>query len=127
MPVFTRFRRPPDTDAPAGDPSVSEQTADVVTEAAPKAESEPAPADRPSLRSRLDHWRSWRARYPSAARAVYWTTTAVAALLVFVALLLPPAVGALRTTGSPGCRERRSCWRPSCSRCRAARGSRWPC
>ncbi|WP_420711924.1 CDP-alcohol phosphatidyltransferase [Streptomyces sp. MMG1533] len=48
-----------------------------------------------TLRGRLAHWRTWRTRRPVAARALSWTVTALAAVLVFGALLLPNRVGAL--------------------------------
>ncbi|MFJ1971218.1 CDP-alcohol phosphatidyltransferase [Streptomyces sp. NPDC087903] len=48
-----------------------------------------------SLGARLAHLRTWRARYPETARVLRWTTTVLAAALVFVALLLPNNVNAL--------------------------------
>ncbi|MFJ8144432.1 CDP-alcohol phosphatidyltransferase [Streptomyces sp. NPDC096048] len=74
MPVITPFRRPP-------------QSAD--------APDTPGPAALPSLKARLAHWRAWRARYPRAALAVRRTTTALAAVLVLGALLLPNTLVAL--------------------------------
>ncbi|MFJ8191714.1 CDP-alcohol phosphatidyltransferase [Streptomyces sp. NPDC096094] len=74
MPVITPFRRPP-------------QSAD--------APGTPGPAALPSRKARLAHWRAWRARYPRAALAVRRTTTALAAVLVLGALLLPNTLVAL--------------------------------
>ncbi|MEV0633784.1 CDP-alcohol phosphatidyltransferase [Streptomyces sp. NPDC050619] len=48
------------------------------------------------LRARLAHWRAWRTRYPTAARVLYWTTTALAAVLVLGALLMPNTIAALQ-------------------------------
>ncbi|MFI8187611.1 CDP-alcohol phosphatidyltransferase [Streptomyces sp. NPDC085946] len=80
MPVFTRFRQPPgtagDTAAAGGGPA-------------------PGPA-RPSPRTRLARLRTWRTRYPAAARALSRTVTALAAVLVLGALLLPDTLPALR-------------------------------
>ncbi|MFJ8807770.1 CDP-alcohol phosphatidyltransferase [Streptomyces sp. NPDC102490] len=81
MPVITPFRRPPrpHDDAP-DDPG------------APA----PAPLDaRTSLRARLAHRRAWRARHPRAALAVRRVTTALSAILVLGALLLPNTLVAL--------------------------------
>ncbi|MDL5201468.1 sulfatase-like hydrolase/transferase [Streptomyces sp. ALI-76-A] len=105
MPVFTRFRRPPDTaDDPASGIAVSavEPGETAPGEAASAAgasptEGSPAGASRGArLRARLAHWRSWRARHPTAARVLYWTTTALAAVLVLGALLLPNRIVALQ-------------------------------
>ena len=60
---------------------------------------------------------------PATARDLAWTTTALAAVLVLGALLMPATVGALSPAGSPGSRRRRSSPRWCCSRCRAGRGS----
>ncbi|MER6165345.1 CDP-alcohol phosphatidyltransferase [Streptomyces violaceorubidus] len=78
MPVITPFRRSPRPadDAPDG----------PDTPAAPG----PAPLDAlTSLRTRLAHLRAWRTRHPRAARVVRRVTTALSALLVLGALLLP--------------------------------------
>ncbi|WP_124442459.1 CDP-alcohol phosphatidyltransferase [Streptomyces sp. NL15-2K] len=45
----------------------------------------------------MAHWRAWRTRYPVAARTLYWTTTALAVLLVFGALLLPNTLASLQS------------------------------
>ncbi|GGQ44746.1 alkaline phosphatase family protein [Streptomyces flaveolus] len=104
MPVFTRFRRPPHTAADA-DTDTATATAtgltETETETAPGAavESAPEPAPRPSaptaspalhpFKARLAHWRTWRTRHPVPARVLRRTTTALAAVLVLAALLLP--------------------------------------
>ncbi|MGW0335833.1 CDP-alcohol phosphatidyltransferase [Streptomyces sp. NPDC003011] len=101
MPVFTRFRRPPDpVDDPASVPPVS---AAAPAGAASGDDGTPATGGAPHgtrlgtrLRARLAHGRSWRTRRPAAARALSWTTTALAAVLVLGALLLPNTLAALR-------------------------------
>ncbi|MDQ1045379.1 CDP-alcohol phosphatidyltransferase [Streptomyces sp. V4I2] len=77
-----------------GDDALPEEDA-VSDEAVP---GEPAPGEKPpgTLKARLAHWRSWRSRHPAAARALSWTTTALAAGLVFGALVLPNTLGALQ-------------------------------
>lgn len=78
MPVITPFRRSPRPadDAPDG----------PDTRGAPG----PAPLDAlTSLQTRLAHLRAWRTRHPRAARVVRRVTTALSALLVLGALLLP--------------------------------------
>ncbi|MFI1754608.1 CDP-alcohol phosphatidyltransferase [Streptomyces sp. NPDC020571] len=75
MPVITPFRRPP---RPTGD--------------APDGPDTPAPAPLDALRSlwaRLARRRAWRTRHPRAARVVRRVTTALSAILVLGALLLP--------------------------------------
>ncbi|MFI8945393.1 CDP-alcohol phosphatidyltransferase [Streptomyces sp. NPDC053750] len=74
MPVITPFRRLPRT------------TEDPDT---------PEPVAHPSLQARLAHWRSWRTRHPRTALALRRTTTALAAVLVLGALLLPNTFVAL--------------------------------
>ncbi|MEU1044623.1 CDP-alcohol phosphatidyltransferase [Streptomyces sp. NPDC005897] len=81
MPVITPFRRPsrPPGDAP-GDPDTPG----------------PAPLDAlRTLRTRLAHRRAWRTRHPRAALAVRRVTTALSAILVLGALLLPNTLVAL--------------------------------
>ncbi|PAZ09677.1 CDP-alcohol phosphatidyltransferase [Streptomyces sp. SA15] len=81
--------------APAGEaeaqPPAAAQPAETAETAEDNTPSHPTP------RSRLAHWRAWRTRYPMAARTLYWTTTALAVLLVFGALLLPNTLVALQT------------------------------
>ncbi|WP_086559053.1 sulfatase-like hydrolase/transferase [Streptomyces africanus] len=86
MPVFTRFRQSAQPDIP-GDESGTEreERAEVVT----------AEVETPALRSRLAHLRAWRTRHPRAARALRLTTTALAAVLVLGALLLPNTLPAV--------------------------------
>ena len=100
MPVFTRFRRPPHTAADA-DTDTDTDTGLTETETAPGAATGPAPepAPRPGaptagpalrpFKARLAHWRAWRTRHPVPARVLRRTTTALAAVLVLAALLLP--------------------------------------
>ncbi|GAB2843221.1 hypothetical protein GCM10027074_07200 [Streptomyces deserti] len=97
MPVFTRFRQPPETaeDAP-GDDSPPEAPGDDSPPETPEDDSPRSEAARPSLASRLAHWRTWRTRHPVAARALSSTVTALAAVLVLGALLLPNQLFALR-------------------------------
>ncbi|MFF4468065.1 CDP-alcohol phosphatidyltransferase [Streptomyces sp. NPDC001599] len=75
MPVITPFRRPP-------------QTADDDPDT-------PGPSPLKALTAltalgvRLAHWRAWRTRHPRAAVVVRRVTTALSAILVLGALLLP--------------------------------------
>ncbi|MGC9437709.1 CDP-alcohol phosphatidyltransferase [Streptomyces sp. WG5] len=78
MPVITPFHRPPGAAGTAEDPG-----------------STPGPAAPPTLGARLRHWRAWRSRHPRTAAAVRGTTTALAAVLVLGALLLPGSLAAL--------------------------------
>ncbi|MYS70990.1 CDP-alcohol phosphatidyltransferase [Streptomyces sp. SID5926] len=78
MPVITPFRRPP-------------QTAD----ADPDTPGAPGPAPLKALGARLAHWRAWRSRHPRAAVVVRRVTTALSAILVCGALLLPNTPAAL--------------------------------
>ncbi|WP_280890014.1 CDP-alcohol phosphatidyltransferase [Streptomyces sp. LBL] len=43
----------------------------------------------------MAHWRSWRTRHSTAARTLYWTTSVLAAVLVYGALLMPNRIAAL--------------------------------
>ncbi|MFD8303332.1 CDP-alcohol phosphatidyltransferase [Streptomyces sp. NPDC059690] len=78
MPVFTRLRHQP-------------ETADVVTEGT--APEEQQASARVTLRSRLA---AWRERHPAVVRGVRRTVTALAAVLVFLALVLPNKQSALQ-------------------------------
>ncbi|WP_121704684.1 CDP-alcohol phosphatidyltransferase [Streptomyces sp. E5N298] len=84
MPVITPFRRPPrpPDDAPGGPD--------------PPGTAGPAPLDAlRTLRTRLTRLRAWRTRHPRAALAVRRVTTALSAILVLGALLLPNTLVAL--------------------------------
>ncbi|CAL9438652.1 CDP-alcohol phosphatidyltransferase [Streptomyces sp. enrichment culture] len=81
MPVITPFRRsqrPPD-DAPDD----------------PGSPGAPGPAPLETLRTRLAHWRTWRTRHRRTAVVVRRVTTALSAVLVLGALLLPNTFVAL--------------------------------
>ncbi|MER5447220.1 CDP-alcohol phosphatidyltransferase [Streptomyces sp. NPDC002764] len=78
MPVFTRLRHQP-------------ETADAVTEGT--APEEQQTAARVTLRSRFA---AWRERHPAVVRGVRWTVTALAGVLVFLALVLPNKQSALQ-------------------------------
>ncbi|CAL9445410.1 hypothetical protein SUDANB108_02329 [Streptomyces sp. enrichment culture] len=81
MPVFTRLRQP----SPPGSP-----------EAGPGTRREEGPAEGAAASgSRLAPLRAWRARHPRAVRALHLATTALAAVLVLGALLLPNTLPAL--------------------------------
>ncbi|MFE7855760.1 CDP-alcohol phosphatidyltransferase [Streptomyces sp. NPDC057403] len=76
MPVFTRLRHQP-------------ETADAVAEGTtPEQET----AARVTLRSRFA---AWREGHPAVVRGTRWTITALAAALVFLALVLPNKQSAL--------------------------------
>jgi hypothetical protein len=112
VPVFTRFRQPPDTaDDTASVPPASEAVPEeavtgkpdrtVTGEAAPGETALPPDADASRsaaarLRARLAHWRSWRTRHPSAARGLYGATTVLAAVLVLGAMLMPNTLAGLQ-------------------------------
>ncbi|MFE6407995.1 CDP-alcohol phosphatidyltransferase [Streptomyces sp. NPDC057837] len=81
MPVFTRLRQP----SPPGSPEAGSGT---------RQEEGPAEGAAASG-SRLAPLRAWRARHPRAARALHLATTALAAVLVLGALLLPNTLPAL--------------------------------
>ncbi|WP_399939209.1 CDP-alcohol phosphatidyltransferase [Streptomyces sp. BBFR25] len=84
MPVITPFRRPPrpPDDAPGGPDT--------------PGTAGPAPLDAlRTLRTRLTRLRAWRTRHPRAALAVRRVTTALSAILVLGALLLPNTLVAL--------------------------------
>lgn len=86
MPVFTRFRQ----SSQPGIPGAESETERGEREQAVTEEVEtPAPV------SRLTRLRTWRTRHPRAARALHLTTTALAAVLVLGALLLPNTLDAV--------------------------------
>ncbi|MFH9062778.1 sulfatase-like hydrolase/transferase [Streptomyces coeruleorubidus] len=86
MPVFTRFSRPPQPGTPG---------AEAERDAREEPEPVPAEVETPAPRSRLARLRTWRTRHPRAARALRLTTTALAAVLVLGALLLPNTLPAV--------------------------------
>ncbi|MCX4577041.1 sulfatase-like hydrolase/transferase [Streptomyces sp. NBC_01571] len=73
--------------ARSAEPAASAETA---TPAEPGDEVAPGPAP---VKGR---WRGWRAKYPVAARALTWTTTGLAAVLVLFALLMPNSSAGFR-------------------------------
>ncbi|WP_186777330.1 alkaline phosphatase family protein [Streptomyces salinarius] len=81
MPVITPFRRSqrPSDDAPDG----------------PGTPGAPGPAPLAALGARLAHWRTWRTRHRRTAVVVRRVTTALSAILVLGALLLPNTFVAL--------------------------------
>jgi hypothetical protein len=95
VPVFTRFRQPPDTVDDTASATPPAEAAAEDTAADVPAEDRPKPAV--TLRAHLARWWSWRARYPVADRALYWTTTLIAAVLVLGAMLMPNTLGALES------------------------------
>ncbi|MEU0071575.1 CDP-alcohol phosphatidyltransferase [Streptomyces sp. NPDC006332] len=60
------------------------------------AGTDPGADDTAPLRPRLAHWRDWRARHPTAALVLHWSTTVLAAVLVFAGLVMPNRVAALQ-------------------------------
>ncbi|MEV2212465.1 CDP-alcohol phosphatidyltransferase [Streptomyces sp. NPDC050997] len=123
MPVFTRFRQPPAKadDTPSVPPKSEQATETAIgatpdeavhdeagadeteadeagaDEAAPAAEDDaPGTGKSTPLRVRLANWRAWRARYPTAALVLHWSTTVLAAVLVFAALVMPNRIAALQ-------------------------------
>jgi hypothetical protein len=98
VPVFTRFSgssQPGDGVPEAEDePAGGEREED---ERGATAARGPGPeASRTSLGHRLTRLRTWRTRHPRTARALHLTTTALAAVLVLGALLLPNTLPALK-------------------------------
>jgi hypothetical protein len=98
VPVFTRFSgssQPGD-----GVPEAEDEPAGGEREESDRgatAASGPAPeASRTSLGHRLTRLRTWRTRHPRTARALHLTATALAAVLVLGALLLPNTLPALK-------------------------------
>ncbi|MFJ5993957.1 sulfatase-like hydrolase/transferase [Streptomyces sp. NPDC092370] len=89
MPVFTRFHQSSPGDGTSGAGPGPERDEEAVT-AAEEVERSDAGAG-----SRLSRLRDWRTRHPRAARTLRLTTTALAAVLVLGALLLPNTLPAL--------------------------------
>ncbi|MET8409287.1 sulfatase-like hydrolase/transferase [Streptomyces sp. NPDC005195] len=98
---------PSEADAPGESPEAAE-LAESAGSAEPAAPAEPAvaaeaavPADEVAASpARVKgRWRGWRAKYPVAARALTWTTTALAAVLVLFALLMPNTSAGFRPGG----------------------------
>ncbi|GAB2751908.1 CDP-alcohol phosphatidyltransferase [Streptomyces bullii] len=96
MPVFTRLRQLPGTTGDDSPRPVADDPAQAPSTQADPAQTDPTQATRSSLKARIAHWRTWRSRHPTAARALSWTVTALAAVLVLGALLLPNHLFALR-------------------------------
>lgn len=101
MPVFTRFSgssQPGDGVPEAEDEPAGEEREEGEREAT--AAPGPAPAaSRTTLGHRLTRLRTWRTRHPRTARALHLTATALAAVLVLGALLLPNTLPALKAAG----------------------------
>ncbi|MEU0197129.1 MULTISPECIES: CDP-alcohol phosphatidyltransferase [unclassified Streptomyces] len=102
MPVFTRLRQSSQPGTPEAGPEQpeeseagAEETETHTEEEEAQAEARPQGAETTGPASRLRHLRSWRTRHPGAARALHLTTTALAAVLVLGALLLPNTLPAL--------------------------------
>ncbi|MGW0609897.1 CDP-alcohol phosphatidyltransferase [Streptomyces sp. NPDC002788] len=86
MPVFTRFRQSPQPGIPgAGSGAERDEGEAAVT----------AEGETPAPRSRLTRLRAWRTRHPRTARVLHLTTTALAAVLVLGAPLLPNTLPAV--------------------------------
>lgn len=88
----------PDTEAEVGAETEAEtpgQTAPEATAPRPKRPGPRAWSSRLGLRSR---WQGWRTKHPAAARALSWTTTLLAAALLYVCLQMPTTLNSLRPT-----------------------------
>ncbi|MFI8895240.1 CDP-alcohol phosphatidyltransferase [Streptomyces paradoxus] len=93
MPVFTRFSgssQPGD-----GVPEAEKEPESGEREEGERGATAPA-ASRSPLGHRLTRLRTWRTRHPRTARALHLATTALAAVLVLGALLLPNTLPALQ-------------------------------
>ncbi|MFJ3619687.1 sulfatase-like hydrolase/transferase [Streptomyces iakyrus] len=93
MPVFTRFSgssQPGD-----GVPGAGDEPAGGEREEGERGASAPA-ASRTPFGHRVTRLRTWRTRHPRSARALRLATTALAAVLVLGALLLPNTLPALK-------------------------------
>jgi hypothetical protein len=82
----------PDADVPEGGVDAPEQAAAAPDPAVSDADTPTAP--RPRRWRRV--WGGWREKYPVAARVLAWTTTAVALVVVVVALLMPTQADKVR-------------------------------
>ncbi|MFJ5271517.1 sulfatase-like hydrolase/transferase [Streptomyces sp. NPDC088358] len=71
-------------------------SAESATPAEPAEPAEPGDAVAPGPVPVKGRWRGWRAKYPVAARALAWTTTGLAAVLVLFALLMPNSSAGFR-------------------------------
>ncbi|MER5404801.1 sulfatase-like hydrolase/transferase [Streptomyces sp. NPDC002769] len=80
----------PAASAETATPAASAETATPAASAEAGDEVAPGPAP---VKGR---WRGWRAKYPVAARALTWTTTGLAAVLVLFALLMPNSSAGFR-------------------------------
>ncbi|MGW5034504.1 sulfatase [Streptomyces nigra] len=84
MSHLTPPRQLPDTDAD------DDGSPDPDVPAADEAEQDPEPGDRePAAHDTRGGWFGWRRRFPRTARGVWVGTTVLAAVLVFVVLLVP--------------------------------------
>ncbi|MFD6310222.1 alkaline phosphatase family protein [Streptomyces nigra] len=84
MSHLTPPRQLPDTDAD------DDGSPDPDVPAADEAEQDPEPGDRePAAHDTRGGWFGWRRRFPRTARGVWVGTTMLAAVLVFVVLLVP--------------------------------------
>ncbi|MEU0586112.1 CDP-alcohol phosphatidyltransferase [Streptomyces sp. NPDC006132] len=100
MPVFTRLRQSSQPGTPEAGPEQPEESEAGAEETETRTEEEeaearPQGAETTGPASRLRHLRSWRTHHPRAAHALHLTTTALAAVLVLGALLLPNTLPAL--------------------------------
>ncbi|MFF4884349.1 sulfatase [Streptomyces nigra] len=84
MSHLTPPRQLPDTDAD------DDGSPDPDVPAADEAEQDPEPGDRePAAHDTRGGWFGWRRRFPRTARGVWVGTTVLAAVLVFVVVLVP--------------------------------------
>jgi len=88
---------PPAEAPPDEDPSAEAGAGHPGSDGAAPATEDGGPGtDRRTLGSRLAHWHAWRDRHPTAALVLHWSTTVLAAVLVFVGLVMPNRVAALQ-------------------------------
>ncbi|MET9500629.1 CDP-alcohol phosphatidyltransferase [Streptomyces sp. NPDC006622] len=90
MPVFTRSRDLPGSGD--GAPVGADDTEAAVEVEAPGSGTAPLRV----LASRVARWWAWRSRHPRAARALWWTTTALALALILAAMVMPNQTRFLR-------------------------------